>query len=173
MSIKRITGISLFLISLVFLVFGLSSAFLTFRIQIDAGGGGMSGFLGGLLGGMMSDMNKTITYNIPETMKMLFENEKYFVGVLIGFFAVFIPVVKTILSIIYLFNSKSRLLKLIQIIGKFAMADVFCVGVCVAFLYTQANQVIKVDIEQGFYWFTAYVLTNILAMIFIEKKSES
>jgi paraquat-inducible protein A len=168
---KRTLGIILLLLSLVFLILGLYYPFMTIKIEVDMGSQG--GFLGGLIGGSIADQfNKTTSYNIIQAMKMLFEHKQYFVGVLIGLFAVLLPILKTIMSFVFLLNkNKNTNLKLYNfmgIIGKFAMADVFCVGVFVAFLYTRFNQSLKADIEIGYYYFTIYVILNIISLILLK-----
>lgn len=168
---KRSIGIVLLLISLVFLTFGLIFPFMTIKIEVQMPGEG--GFLGNLLGGSIADQfNKTMSYSIPEAMKMLFEHKQYFVGVLIGLFAVVLPITKTILSFFFLFNKSQKLYNFMGFIGKFAMADVFCVGVFIAFLYTKFNQSLKADIEIGYYYFTTYVILNIISLILLKPKTK-
>ena len=43
------------------------------------------------------------------------------------------------------------------------MADVFVVGVFMAFLAGQANPNVQAALHQGFYWFLAYCLISILS----------
>lgn len=164
---KKAIGLILLLISLVCLILGLIYPFMTITIEVDMGGKG--GFLGSLIGGAVADQfNKRTSYNIPQAMRMLFEQHQYFVGVLIGLFAIVLPIGKTILSFIYLYNKKHKLHRFIESIGKFAMADVFCVGVFIAFLYTRFNQALKADIEIGYYWFATYVILNIISVILLK-----
>ena len=149
---------------------GLINPFMTFTIEVDMGGKG--GFLGNLIGGSIAEQfNKKMTYNIPQAMEMLFKHKQYFVGVLVGLFAVLIPVLKTILSFIFLYNKNNKLYNFIGGLGKFAMADVFCVGVFIAFLYSRFNQSLKADIEIGYYWFATYVILNIISIILLKPKS--
>ncbi|MBL1292744.1 MAG: paraquat-inducible protein A [Thiotrichales bacterium] len=53
--------------------------------------------------------------------------------------------------------------KFVLIIGKWSMADVFVVGVFMAFLAGQANPNVQAALHQGFYWFLAYCLISILS----------
>lgn len=164
---KKVTGLIFLFISLVCLVMGLVYPFMTFTIEVDMGGQG--GFLGNLIGGSIADQfNKKMTYNIPQAMEMLFKHKQYFVGILVGLFAVLVPIVKTILSFIYLYTKNLKLYNFIGGMGKFAMADVFCVGVFIAFLYTRFNQALKADIEIGYYWFATYVILNIISVILLK-----
>ena len=163
---KKIVGFIILAVSLVFFVMGLIAPFMTFKIDIQMDGGG---FFGNLLGDSIADkLNKTVSYNIPQAMKMLFEHNMYFVGFLVGFFAIVIPVTKTILTMVYLFNKRKKVYNIISFIGKFAMADVFCVGVMIAFLYTSFNKVLTARIEMGFYYFASYVILNIIALILLK-----
>ncbi len=167
MFMKKTIGLILLLISLVFLVMGLVSPFMTFTIEVDMGGKG--GFFGNLISGAIEDqVNKKRTYNIPQAMKMLFKNHQYFVGLLVGLFAVYIPILKTLLCFLYLYEKNEQLYNFMSTLGRFAMADVFCVGVFIAFLYSRFNQSIKADIEIGYYWFATYVLLNIISVILLK-----
>jgi uncharacterized paraquat-inducible protein A len=164
---KRTFGLILLIISLVFLVLGLYYPFMTIKIEVQMPGDG--GFLGNLIGGSIAEQfNSTKKYNIPQAMKMLFENEQYFVGVLIGLFAVVLPIAKTIMSFVFLYNKNIKLYNFMGMFGKFAMADVFCVGVFVAFLYTKFNSTLKADIEIGYYYFALYVILNIISLILLK-----
>lgn len=159
-------GILLFIVSLIFLGMGLINPFMTFKIDIQMDGGGI---VGAFFGNSIAEkFNKTVSYNIPQAMEMLFNYKMYFVSILIGLFAVVIPSIKTVVTMIYLFNGNKKLYKLATFIGKFAMADVFCVGIIIAFLYTSFNKVLTANLEVGFYYFATYVLLNIVAMLFIK-----
>jgi paraquat-inducible protein A len=164
---KKTIGIILLLISLACLTLGLVYPFMTITIEVDMAGKG--GFLGSLIGGSIADQfNKRMSYSIPQAMNMLFEHKQYFVGVLIGLFAVVLPILKTLLTFIYLYSKNTRLYNFMGMIGKFAMADVFCIGIFIAFLYTRFNQSLKADIEVGYYWFAAYVIINIISIILLK-----
>ncbi len=163
---KKAIGLVLLCASLVFLVLGLIYPFMTFKIDIKMDGGGL---IGSFFGNSIAEkFNKTVSYNIPQAMRMLFEHKMYFVGMLIGLFAIVVPSLKTILTLIYLFNQRSGVYRFASFIGKFAMADVFCVGVIIAFLYTSFNKVLTAQLEIGFYYFSAYVILNIIALILMK-----
>ncbi len=167
---KKALGLSLLLVSLILLVLGLMYPFMTFDFEFQ-----MEGLLSMFGSGLSKELTKT--YSIPEVMKLLFKHGYYFVGILIGLFAVVIPILKTLLTLIFLFTKNMRLYKFISAMGKFAMADVFCVGIFIAFLYTQFNQGMKVkivaDIEQGYYFFASYVILNIIALMLLKPKAQS
>lgn len=152
--------------SLVFLGLGLYKPFMTFKIEVDMSG---AGFFGNLFGGSIAkEMNKTVTYNIPQAMKRLYNDGHRYVAVLIGLFAIIIPITKTVLTGIYLFNKKHWLYRLLSYIGKFAMADVFCVGIVIAFMYTNFDKTLTTHINVGFNYFLIYVILNIVATMFLE-----
>ncbi len=164
---KRTAGLILLLISLVFLVLGLYYPFMTIKVEVQMPSEG--GFLGNLIGGSIAEQfNSTTKYNIPQAMQMLFKHKQYFVGVLIGLFAVLLPIVKTAMSFVFMYNKNLKLYNFMGTFGKFAMADVFCVGVFVAFLYSKFNQTLKADIEIGYYYFTIYVILNIISLILLK-----
>jgi hypothetical protein len=73
---KKTIAILLLVTSLVFLVMGLTYPFMTFKIDIkmDTGGGGI---IGSFFGNSIAEkFNKTVTYNIPQIMEMLFKFKK-------------------------------------------------------------------------------------------------
>src|SRR5688572_15768500 len=147
---KRTIGFFVWIVSLVFLVAGLILPFMTFKVEIKMKEGG--GLLGAFMGpSFLEQFNNSYTYNIPELMESLYRNKMYLVGTLIGLFAVVIPIIKSVLTVIYLINKKQGLYNFNNFIGKFAMADVFCVGVVLAFLYGNFKNITTVRLENGYY----------------------
>ena len=57
-----------------------------------------------------------------------------------------------------------RLFIFVRSISKWAMSDVFTVGVYVAFLAAKATDNMDARIEPGFYWFAGYCLVSLLAL---------
>ena len=55
----------------------------------------------------------------------------------------------------------------VRSISKWSMADVFVVGVFVAFLASNATPNMDAQIHSGFYFFTAYCLVSLLALQFM------
>jgi len=106
--------------------------------------------------------------SILDTINTLHENNNGLVAFLILFFSVIVPVIKAILLLVVLFfkNLKQRMNihKFVYIIGKWSMADVFVVGVFLAFLATKSNESIEANIHAGFYYFLAYCLISLLAI---------
>ncbi len=126
------------------------------------------------------------TRSILGTVRELWRSADYLVSFLILFFSIIVPVTKagTLLASLYVTRDalRKRLLKVVEVIGKWSMADVFVVAVFLAFLATrdqaQANSFsvgafplsIDVDLQTqltstlgvGFYYFLAYCLFSIL-----------
>ena len=105
--------------------------------------------------------------SIIGTIKSLHKGNNTFVAGLILLFSIIIPVLKAIMLLLALFsrnlNLKNRLHKLVSLIGKWSMADVFVVGVMIAFLATRSDDNIHAAVHEGFYYFLAYCLISILS----------
>jgi len=52
----------------------------------------------------------------------------------------------------------------VSAIGKWSMADVFVVGVFLAYLATASEESISAEVFDGFYYFTAYCIISILGI---------
>jgi len=107
------------------------------------------------------------TQSILKTIETLNENNNTLVAFLILLFSVIVPLFKAIslLSVLLIkkLRNHSRLHKFIALISKWSMADVFVVGVFIAFLSTQSNEALEAKLGTGFYWFLAYCLISIAA----------
>jgi hypothetical protein len=168
---RKKTGLIIMGFSFACLIAGLIYPFMTLKIEVEMqGGGGILDWVSG--GSLSSQINKNVTYNIPQAMNMLFEKHQFFVGILIGLFAFVVPIVKTGLTLWYLFSPSDKMYNVIHSMGKFAMADVFCVGVFIAFLYTRFNDAVSANIETGYYWFAMYVILNIVGLTLTRKPGE-
>jgi uncharacterized paraquat-inducible protein A len=107
------------------------------------------------------------TQSILKTIETLNENNNALVAFLILLFSVIVPVFKAVslLSVLLIkkLRNHSRLHKFIALISKWSMADVFVVGVFIAFLSTKSNEALEAKLGTGFYWFLAYCLISIAA----------
>jgi uncharacterized paraquat-inducible protein A len=105
--------------------------------------------------------------SIINTITTLHENDNSLVAFLILLFSVIVPILKALILLIVLFfkNIKQRLAlhKFVAIISKWSMADVFVVGVFLAYLATKSEDSIEANLQEGFYYFLAYCLISILA----------
>jgi len=96
-----------------------------------------------------------------------YENNNALVAFLILLFSIIVPIFKAVslLAVILIkkLRNHSRLHKFIALISKWSMADVFVVGIFIAFLSTQSNEALEAKLGTGFYWFLAYCLISIAA----------
>lgn len=117
------------------------------------------------------------TQSIWSGIVSLYQKDYFLVSFLIFLFSVAVPVFKLLcLGVILIFGNSSLNLKLhtlVLLIGKWSMADVFVVGIFIAFLAGEANPNMQAALHDGFYWFLAYCLTSILCgqLLRVNKKS--
>ena len=112
------------------------------------------------------------TRSIVQTVRSLHESGNDLVAGLILLFGVIVPIVKgiSLLAATFLHHRSRRLTDAFaRVISKWAMNDVFVVGVYVAFLSARATDGLHAELEVGFYWFTAYVLTSLLALTLLHR----
>jgi len=113
--------------------------------------------------------------SILKTIRTLHDNDSTLVAGLILLFSVIVPVLKalTLLTVLFVKNLKQSggLYRFVGLIGKWSMADVFVVGVFLAFLATKNNEAINAELEVGFYWFTAYCIISIIGIQVMDIKS--
>jgi len=107
------------------------------------------------------------TQSIWSGIVTLYESGYWLVAFLIFLFSVIVPVFKMLaLFFILAFKNmpyRSGLHSVVLHIGKWSMADVFVVGIFIAFLAGQANPNMQALLHDGFYWFLAYCVFSILA----------
>jgi paraquat-inducible protein A len=121
----------------------------------------------------------TETRSIIQTVRSLHESGNNFVAGLILLFSVIVPFAKalTLLGVLAIrdIKLKLRLHRFIDSISKWSMADVFLVGVYVAYLSAKATDNLDAEIHRGFYYFAAYCLVSIasLHVMRLERKSHA
>jgi paraquat-inducible protein A len=105
------------------------------------------------------------------TLKNLWQTANYWPFILIFFFGIVIPIVKSIAMgyVLLVKNPPSVWFKFIKGISKWAMADVFAISIFVAFLAAGSMESTKANIEIGFYYFSAYVLLSAVITMLILK----
>jgi len=108
------------------------------------------------------------------TLQTLWETANYFPFLLIFLFGIIVPLVKSgIVFYILLFNNISgKWHKLVNLISKWAMADVFAISIFIAFLGAKAMQNTTASLEPGFYYFSAYVLLSAVIVGFLTVNPE-
>ena len=121
----------------------------------------------------------TSTRSIWGTAQSLADNGYLGVALLIVFFSLVIPVFKLALQAASLFISKDELrgplLWLNASLSKWSMADVFVMGLLVAFLAGGAAEktddilTMQASLGAGFYYFLAYCLFSVAASIALQK----
>ncbi|RAP33335.1 hypothetical protein DID75_02535 [Candidatus Marinamargulisbacteria bacterium SCGC AG-410-N11] len=113
------------------------------------------------------------TRSIIQSINSLYETKDYFVANLIILFSIIVPFIKAgLLFSCYFIKSvwRTRLFSFVSNISKWAMADVFVVGIFIAFLSANATANLSAIIQPGFYYFAAYCLVSLLALQFMDIK---
>jgi paraquat-inducible protein A len=155
MTTRNKAAIGLTLVSLALLIPGLSQPALTITATLPV-------------------LNKEIfrqTQNVLQAVRSLYESGNYFVAGLVLLFSVIVPFIKAALLAVMLMiaspATKYRLYLFVRSISKWAMADVFAVGVFIAYLASKATDNLDAVIGTGFYYFVGYCLVSNLAFQFL------
>ena len=162
MTRRSIVAVVLVLISLVVVVPGLIQPIITHSAN------------------MMGRQVFAETRSILQTVKDLHESGNYVVAGMILFFSVMVPFIKAVLlGVVGLLKPavpmRYRLFAFVRGISKWAMADVFVVGVYIAFLSAKATDALDAQLHEGFYYFAAYCLISLLSVqvMHVEAPGES
>ena len=105
------------------------------------------------------------------SLQSLWQSDHYWPFLLIAFFGIIVPLLKSII-IFYLLLAKKPLIKwqvFVNVISKWAMADVFAIAIFIAFLGANAMENTTASMEPGFYYFSSYVLLSGLIALWIGK----
>jgi uncharacterized paraquat-inducible protein A len=116
--------------------------------------------------------------SIIDTISALYQSHHFVVAMLVGLFSIVIPAVKLITMLILLLPVtpliKQRLSKMISVIGKWSMADVFVVAIIVTYMAGNASagmgDMLKTQsqFEIGFYYFLGYCIFSIASQMMID-----
>jgi uncharacterized paraquat-inducible protein A len=111
------------------------------------------------------------TQSILRAARRLYDSRNYFVAGLVVFFSVVVPFIKAAM-LLGIFAAKSqqtkhRIYLFTRSISKWAMADVFAVGVFIAFMAGNALDNLDAKLHPGYYFFVAYCLVSNLAFQFL------
>ena len=100
--------------------------------------------------------------SVVGTLRSLWESANYLPFLLIFLFGLLVPFIKSglLFYILLLPGRGEKWQKVIPAISKWAMADVFALGIFISFLGANAMNSTKAVLEPGFYYFTAYVLLS-------------
>jgi paraquat-inducible protein A len=111
------------------------------------------------------------TQSIMRAARRLYDSRNYFVAGLVIFFSLVVPVIKiALLGAVLLMKSpvtRYRIYLFTRSISKWAMADVFAVGVFIAFLAANALDNLDARLHPGYYYFVAYCLVSNVAFQFL------
>lgn len=112
-----------------------------------------------------SESGKDVEY-LGTVTELANENHKM-LAFLIFFFAIVVPVTKTLLlSLGLIFPGKplgQKSSRIVFYIGKWAMADVFVVGITIALMTVKSHVMVQAEARSGLYVFAAYVILSTLA----------
>jgi paraquat-inducible protein A len=114
--------------------------------------------------------------SIVQTVETLYTNNNKLVAFLILLFSIIVPIVKAVILLFVLFvkqlSNRQSLFRFVEIIGKWSMADVFVVGVFLAFLASKSNDGFHAELHNGFYYFLAYCILSLLAIQVMQIENE-
>ena len=157
MTTRNWLAIGLTIVSLVLLVPGLYQPALTITASIP-------------IFGQAKEIFRQ-TQSITQAVRSLYDSGNLFVAGLVLLFSVIVPFIKAAIlaAILAIRNpaTKYRLYLFVRSVSKWAMADVFVVGIFIAFLAANAIDNLQAVIMPGFYYFVSYCLLSNLAFQFL------
>ena len=107
------------------------------------------------------------TQSIVEAVRRLHNSGNNFVAGLILLFSIMVPVIKAGLLAVILAHPRlevrGRIYRLVRSISKWSMADVFAVGIFIAYLAAKGTDNLDAVAGPGFYCFAGYCLVSNLA----------
>src|SRR3954470_16865419 len=159
MSKRNMLALFLTVVSLILLWPGLTKPALTIKATMD------------FLGQTRELTNET--RSVVSAAKKLHDTGNNFVAGLILLFSILIPFIKAAL-IIPIFAMRGtpaadRIYRFVRAISKWAMADVFAVGMLIAFLVAKGTANLSASAGPGFYYFAGYCLVSNLAFQVLEQ----
>ncbi|MFN2325325.1 MAG: paraquat-inducible protein A [Gemmatimonadales bacterium] len=157
MTTRNQAAVGLTLVSIILLVPGLLQPMLTITASLE-------------LMGVSREMMRE-TQSALQSVRTLHESGNSFVAGLILFFSVIVPFLKVLaFGVILALREpvvRYRLFLFVRSISKWAMADVFVVGVFIAMMAARATDNLHAEAEPGLYYFAAYCLVSNLAFQFL------
>lgn len=117
------------------------------------------------------------TRSILGTVRNLYDTGNILVSMLILLFSVIIPVAKG-LALLWVLSFKNspfrmRLFRFVEVIGKWSMADVFVMGILLAFLAAGAANGVTAKLHDGFWFFLGYCLLSVSSAQLLRKEANS
>ena len=156
MTLRNIIALGLIIISLICLFPGLLQPMLSIKIATT-----------------LPIVGKLELYDsiqsVLDAIRTLHENDNTLVAFLILFFSVMVPIIKAVLLLVILLfkgiTQKKSIHRFVSFISKWSMADVFVVGVFLAYLATNSDDSINAELHSGFYYFLSYCIISIIAVL--------
>ena len=112
------------------------------------------------------------TRSVVGAAKKLHESGNNFVAGLILLFSILIPFIKALLVIpIFALRgspASDRIYRFVRAISKWSMADVFAVGLLIAYLAAKGMANLSAEAGPGFFFFASYCLVSNLAFQLLE-----
>lgn len=163
MTKRNVLALVLSIISLILLWPGLTQPALTIKATME------------FLGSTRELTNET--RSVVGAARKLHDTGNDFVAGLILLFSILIPFIKAAL-IIPVFALRGtpaadRIYRFVRAISKWAMADVFAVGMLIAFLVAKGTANLSAVAGPGFYYFAGYCLVSNLAFQLLEQPLSS
>ena len=113
--------------------------------------------------------------SIISTIEKMYHDSNYILAGLVLLFSIMIPLLKSLVLLLYGFFKESgmgnKLVKLVDKIGKWSMADVFIVALLVVFFSTKQNIHTSIKLEVGLYFFIGYVLLSMVGSGMLGKRA--
>lgn len=109
--------------------------------------------------------------SVLSLLQKLWSDSNYLPFLLIFLFGIIVPLIKSGI-IFYLLLAKHPKVKwanFVSMISKWAMADVFAISILVAFLGANAMENTKATLQNGFYFFSGYVILSGIVAMFCKK----
>jgi uncharacterized paraquat-inducible protein A len=107
------------------------------------------------------------TQSIVEAVQRLHESGNTFVAALILLFSILVPLIKAgLLAVIFTHprvETRGRVYRFVRSISKWSMADVFAVGIFIAYLAAKGTDNLDAVAGPGFFCFAGYCLVSNLA----------
>jgi uncharacterized paraquat-inducible protein A len=157
MKLRNIIALILVLISFVLLIPGLTRPLITITASFS------------LLGNTTELFRDT--RSIIQSIRNLHQSGNDFVAGLILLFSVLVPFIKGALlgvaAIVKHATARYRIFAFVRAISKWAMADVFVVGIYIAYLAAKATDALDAELHDGFFWFTGYCLVSLVSLQFM------
>ncbi len=113
--------------------------------------------------------------SILGTIEKMYHDSNYILAGLVLLFSIMIPLLKSLVLLLYGFFKESgianKLVKLVDKIGKWSMADVFIVALLVVFFSTKQDIHTSIKLEVGLYFFIGYVLLSMVGSGLLGKRA--